>query len=63
MTLLNVKVMNIFYYVLYVIEFNYIFTCISAKKIWKKLEITYEGTNQVKNLKLTYLFISMNYLK
>ena len=42
--------MNILYYSLDLNEFNIIFSCISAKQIWNKLEITYEGVNQEEKL-------------
>ena len=48
MAQLNGKAMNILYYSLDANEFNHISTCMSAKKIWDGLEVTHEGTNQVK---------------
>ncbi|GAV63422.1 UBN2 domain-containing protein [Cephalotus follicularis] len=36
-------------------EFNRISSCDSAKEIWKLLEVTYEGTNQVKESKISML--------
>jgi hypothetical protein len=36
-------------------EFNRIFTCESAKEMWDKLGVTYEGTNQVKESKISRL--------
>ena len=47
--------MNILYYALDANEFNHISTCISAKKIWNRLEVTHEGTNQVKKSKINML--------
>ena len=41
-------------------EYNRICQCKSAKEIWRLLEITHEGTNQVKSQKSIYLFIIMN---
>ena len=55
MTQLNTKVMNILYYALDANEFNHILTCMSAKKIWDRLEVTHEGTNQVKESKINML--------
>ena len=55
--------MNILYCALDANEFNHISTCISAKKIWDRLEVTHEGTNQVKESKLTCLCTNMNSLK
>ncbi|GAV76387.1 UBN2 domain-containing protein [Cephalotus follicularis] len=36
-------------------EFNRISSCDSAKQIWDLLEVTYEGTNQVKESKISML--------
>ncbi|GAV86706.1 UBN2 domain-containing protein, partial [Cephalotus follicularis] len=36
-------------------EFNRIFSCDSAKEMWDLLEVTYEGTNQVKESKISIL--------
>jgi hypothetical protein len=36
-------------------EFNRISTCESAKEIWDKLKVTYKGTNQVKEYKISWL--------
>ncbi|GAV61883.1 UBN2 domain-containing protein, partial [Cephalotus follicularis] len=36
-------------------EFNRISSCDSAKEMWDLLEITYEGTNQVKESKISML--------
>ena len=36
-------------------EFNRISTCNIAKEIWNKLEVTYEGTSQVKTSKINLL--------
>ena len=44
---LNAKAMNILYCALDANEFNCIFTCNSIKKIWDRLEVTHESTNQV----------------
>lgn len=43
------------YYSLDANKFNRISICISTKDIWDKLEITYEGTNQVKESKINLL--------
>ena len=45
---LNAKTMNLLYYVLDPTEFNRISTCSFAKEIWDTLEVTHEGTSQVK---------------
>ncbi|GAV66090.1 UBN2 domain-containing protein [Cephalotus follicularis] len=36
-------------------DFNRVSYCISAKEIWDRLEVTYEGTNQVKEAKISML--------
>ncbi|GAV76857.1 UBN2 domain-containing protein, partial [Cephalotus follicularis] len=36
-------------------DFNRISSCISAKEMWDRLEVTYEGTNQVKEAKISML--------
>ena len=55
MAQLNAKSMNILYCALDANEFNHISTCMSAKKIWDRLEITHEGTNQVNESKINML--------
>ena len=55
MAQLNAKAMNILYCALDANEFNRISTCMSAKKIWDRLEVTHEGTNQVKESKINML--------
>ena len=51
----NAKPMNILYCALDPNEFNCIFTCESAKEIWDRLDVTHEGTNQVKESKSNIL--------
>ncbi|GAV68366.1 zf-CCHC domain-containing protein/DUF4219 domain-containing protein/UBN2 domain-containing protein, partial [Cephalotus follicularis] len=36
-------------------DFNKISSCISTKEMWDRLEVTYEGTNQVKEAKISML--------
>ncbi|GAV65250.1 zf-CCHC domain-containing protein/DUF4219 domain-containing protein/UBN2 domain-containing protein, partial [Cephalotus follicularis] len=36
-------------------DFNRISSCIFAKEMWDRLEVTYEGTNQVKEAKISML--------
>ncbi|GAV77203.1 UBN2 domain-containing protein, partial [Cephalotus follicularis] len=36
-------------------DFNRISSCVSAKEMWDRLEVTYEGTNQVKEAKISIL--------
>ena len=55
MAQLNAKAMNVLYCALDANEFNRISTCSSAKEIWDRLEVTHEGTNQVKETKINML--------
>jgi len=52
---LSAKAMNLLYCALDPNEFNRISTCNSAKEIRDKLEITHEGTSQVKTSKINLL--------
>ena len=52
---LNAKAINMLYCALDANEFNRISACESAKEIWDKLKVTYEGTNQVKDSKISRL--------
>ncbi|GAV74122.1 zf-CCHC domain-containing protein/DUF4219 domain-containing protein/UBN2 domain-containing protein, partial [Cephalotus follicularis] len=36
-------------------DFNRISSCVSAKEMWDRLEVTYKGTNQVKEAKVSML--------
>ncbi|GAV72872.1 UBN2 domain-containing protein [Cephalotus follicularis] len=36
-------------------KFNRVSSCVSAKEMWDRLEVTYEGTNQVKEAKINML--------
>ncbi|GAV84321.1 DUF4219 domain-containing protein/UBN2 domain-containing protein, partial [Cephalotus follicularis] len=36
-------------------DFNRVSSCVSAKEMWDRLEVTYEGTNQVKKAKISIL--------
>ena len=49
----NYRSMNLLYCALDQNEFNRISSCKTAKEIWDKLEITYEGTSQVKETKIS----------
>ena len=55
MAQLNAKTMNFLYCALDANEFNRILGYISVKEIWVKLEVTYEGTNQVKETRINML--------
>ena len=59
----NPKAMNVLYCALDPNEYNRILTCESAKEIWDRLEVTHEGTSQVKESKINILVIIINYLK
>ena len=50
---LNSKVINALFCALNKKEFHRISSCESAQEIWNKLEVVYEGTNQVKEFKLS----------
>ena len=60
---MNAKAMNILYSVLEKNEVNHIFTCTNAHDIWHLLEITHEGTNQVKESKISMLVHSYELFK
>ena len=47
--------MHTLYCALDVNEFNRISGCETAKEIWNKLEVTHEGTSQVKESKINIL--------
>ncbi|XP_043817085.1 uncharacterized protein LOC122724921 [Manihot esculenta] len=51
----NAKTINIVHCVLDVTEYNRVLDCESAKAVWDKVEVTYEGTNKVKELKANLL--------
>ena len=51
----NCKAMHILYYGLYANEYNYIYACESGKETWDKLVVTYEGTSQVREIKINIL--------
>ncbi|XP_042983398.1 uncharacterized protein LOC122312814, partial [Carya illinoinensis] len=52
---LNLTAMNLLYNALNGNEFNRIMNCATAKEIWDNLEVTYEGTSQVKESKIYIL--------
>ena len=52
---LNCKAMSSLYCALDPNEFNSVSGCDSSKEIWDKLEVTYEGTSQVKESKMSML--------
>ncbi|GAV73685.1 LOW QUALITY PROTEIN: zf-CCHC domain-containing protein/DUF4219 domain-containing protein/UBN2 domain-containing protein, partial [Cephalotus follicularis] len=43
-------------------EFNRVSSCTSAKEMWDRLEVTYEGRNQVKDAKISMLVTTMQSL-
>ncbi|GAV57342.1 LOW QUALITY PROTEIN: UBN2 domain-containing protein, partial [Cephalotus follicularis] len=52
---LNAKAKHVISYAINSSEFNRVSSRISAKEMWDRLEITYEGTNQVKDAKISML--------
>ncbi|KAH9763597.1 Integrase catalytic domain-containing protein [Citrus sinensis] len=50
---LNSKAMNALFCALDKKEFHRVSSCESAQEIWNKLEVVYEGTNQVKETKIS----------
>ncbi|GAV68214.1 UBN2 domain-containing protein, partial [Cephalotus follicularis] len=52
---LNSKAKHVLFCVVGPNEFNRISSCDSAKEMWDLLEVTYEGTNQVKESKISML--------
>ncbi|KAG2727786.1 hypothetical protein I3760_01G174400 [Carya illinoinensis] len=52
---LNLTAMNLLFNALNGNKFNRIMTCATAKEIWDNLEVTYEGTSQVKESKIYIL--------
>lgn len=50
---LNSKAMNALFCALDKKEFHRVSSCKSAQEIWNKLEVVYEGTNQVKESKIS----------
>ena len=55
MVQLNAKAKHTLYCALHPSEFNRISSCDTAKQIWDKLEVTHEGTNQVKESRINML--------
>ena len=55
--------MNAFYCALSEVEYNRISLCTSAKEIWDLLQVTHEGTNQVKESKIGALTQKYELLK
>ena len=51
----NFKAINTLHCALNPSEFNQISTCKTVKEIWDKLKVTYEGTTQVKESKITLI--------
>ena len=52
---MNCKAINTLHCSLNATEFNRISTCKTAKEIWDKLKVTYDGTTQVKESKIALL--------
>ena len=51
----NYKAMHILYYGLNADEYNRICACETAKQIWDKLVVTYEGMRQVRETKINMI--------
>ncbi|VFQ70837.1 unnamed protein product [Cuscuta campestris] len=51
----NAKAINILYCAVNPDDYRKISCCSTAKEMWDKLEITYEGTNQVREAKIDFL--------
>lgn len=51
---INAKVRNLLYNIISGEEYEKISSCDTAKEMWDKLEITYEGTNKVKETKISF---------
>ncbi|KAB1223953.1 hypothetical protein CJ030_MR2G026934 [Morella rubra] len=60
---LNSKAMNVLYCALDSNEFNRISGCDTTKQIWDKLQVAHEGTNQVKESKISMLVHSYELFK
>ena len=52
---LNAKALNALFCALSPGEFDRVSSCTTAKEVWEKLEVTHEGTNQVKESKINML--------
>ncbi|KAH7857008.1 hypothetical protein Vadar_008009 [Vaccinium darrowii] len=59
----NARAINLLYCALCTNEYNRISACEAAKEIWDKLEIAYEGNNQVKQSKIDILVHSFELFK
>ncbi|XP_022725016.1 uncharacterized protein LOC111281557 [Durio zibethinus] len=55
MAQLNAKEMHTFFCALRPCEYNRVSLCENVKEIWDKLAVTYKGTNQVKETKISIL--------
>ncbi|VFQ87122.1 unnamed protein product [Cuscuta campestris] len=49
------KAINMFYYAVNPDDYRKISCCTTAKEMWDKLEVTYEGTDQVQEAKIDFL--------
>ena len=59
----NARAINLLYCALSTDEYNRISACETAKEIWDKLEIAYEGNTQVKQSKIDILVHSYELFK
>lgn len=59
----NAKTVNLLYCTLSPTEFNRILGCDTAKEIWDMLQVTHEGTDQVKEIRIGMLVHSYELFK
>ncbi|GAV80026.1 UBN2 domain-containing protein [Cephalotus follicularis] len=52
---MNAKAIHMIFYALSPNEYNRVSSCYSAKEIWDRLEVTYKGTDQIKESKISML--------
>ncbi|GAV88465.1 DUF4219 domain-containing protein/UBN2 domain-containing protein, partial [Cephalotus follicularis] len=52
---LNAKAKHVIICAINSSEFNRVCSCISTKEMWDRVEVTYKGTNQVKDAKISML--------
>ena len=60
---INFSAMNILQCAIHPMEFSRISTCRSAKEMWDKLELIYEGTSEVKETKANLLITEYEMFK
>ena len=60
---LDARALNALYYAIDENEYNRISTCETAYQVWHSLEILHEGTNKVKEAKISVWFTNMSFLR